>query len=594
MTAARPDSAQPRRFTVDDLLSLDDFQRSYGRTCVLSPDGGAICFAVIRPLADALRFDRPYLGGLDRAELYLFVLAERALRRLAGDVRTGRACGSPAWSPDGRWIAALMLSADEDAAHAVLIDPATGAVTPITTSRSVDLSALDRDGPFSWLADGRVALPLLPPGATPIAAHLHRRLFTNARHAWEANARGRRPTADVLDSRSFATTRVERAPDWWAFDPVAGTLHALSPDECAQAALSRASVPDEPPAARDADGDAQAPAAAADDDRVRCERVSPESDRRYAAFIEHGRDATRLTVRMADAQDDATVVFETNRQLAGIATGTAHRLACRGGQPGRPRFVDVLLPPDYAGAPLPAVVWVYPHEKTARHPHLFHEPDCPLPFNFQLFAAHGFAVIDVNMRSVLGVDPASMADRMLDDVRAAVDAAVEAGYVDRDRLHLYGESLGGWATMLLLAHTPMFRSGMACAGISDAAALYASLDPRLRYETGDDERPERFEPHGKTLADNSWRLDAAPWSRPDAYRAISPILHAARITTPLLLIHGDADYVPLEQSERMFAALSQLKRDVRLIRYWGDDHVPQSPANVADRHRRMIDWLRHA
>ncbi|MBF5014791.1 alpha/beta fold hydrolase [Burkholderia pseudomultivorans] len=594
MTVARPDSTQPRRFTVDDLLSLDDFQRYYGRTCALSPDGGSICFAVIRPLGDALRFDRPYLGGLDRAELYLFVFAERTLRRLAGDVRTGRACGSPSWSPDGRWIAAVALSADDDATHAVLIDPATAAVTPITTSRSLDLSPLDRDGPFTWLADGRVALPLLPQGAAPIATHLHRRLFTNARHAWEANALGRRPTADVLDSRSFANAPAERAPDWWAFDPVAGTLCALSPDECAHAALSRASLPDEAPAETDADDDAddtQTPAAA---DDVRVERVPPESDRRYVACIEHGRDATRLTVRLADAQDDATVVFETNRQLAGIATGTAHRLPCRGVEPGRPRFVDVLLPPDYAGAPLPAVVWVYPHEKTARHPHMFLEPDCPLPFNLQLFAAHGFAVIDVNMRSVLGVDPASMADRMLDDVRAAVDAAVAAGYVDRDRLHLYGHSLGGWAAMMLLAHTPMFRSGISSAGISDAAALYASLDPRLRYETGDDARPERFALLGKTLADNSWRLDAAPWSRPDAYHALSPSLHAARITTPLLLIHGDADYVPLEQSERMFAALTHLKRDVRLIRYWGDDHVPQSPANLADRHRRMIDWLRHA
>ncbi|NLA18831.1 prolyl oligopeptidase family serine peptidase [Burkholderia cepacia] len=235
-----------------------------------------------------------------------------------------------------------------------------------------------------------------------------------------------------------------------------------------------------------------------------------------------------------------------------------------------------------------------PIRKVAPHPHLFHEPDCPLPFNFQLFAAHGFAVVDVNMRGVLGEVPATMADRMLDDVHAAVDAAVDAGFVDRGQLHLYGQSLGGWATMMLLARTPMFRSGMSSAGISDAAALYASLDARLRYETGHDTRPERFELLGKVLADNSWNIDAPPSVRPDAYHAISPVLHAARITTPLLLIHGDADYVPLEQSERMFAALTQLKRDVRLIRYWGDDHVPQSPANIADRYRRMIDWLQRA
>ncbi|KVS53324.1 hypothetical protein WK39_03340 [Burkholderia cepacia] len=589
MTAVPSDPAQYRRFTVDDLLSLDSFQRDYGRTCALSPDGGSICFAVVRPLADGRRFDRAYLGGLDRAELHLYEFAGRTLRRLAGDARAGRACGSPSWSPDGRWIAAVTLSADDDAVHAVLIDPVTGAAMPVTTARSVDLSPLDRDGPFTWLPDGRVALPLLAERATPVMAHLHRRLFGNAHDAWAANALGRQPTADVLDSAAFGDPPAASAPDWWAFDPASGALSALSPQACARAGLTRAAVTDTPPDTHGTN-DADEPA---DHDGVRRERISAEPERRYAAFIEHGRDATRLTVRLAGARD-ATVVFETNRQLAGIATGTTHRLACRGAEPGRQRFVDVLLPPDYAGAPVPAVVWVYPYEKVAPHPHLFHEPDCPLPFNFQLFAAHGFAVVDVNMRGVLGEAPATMADRMLDDVHAAVDAAVDAGFVDRGRLHLYGQSLGGWATMMLLARTPMFRSGMSSAGISDAAALYASLDARLRYETGHDTRPERFELLGKVLADNSWNIDAPPSIRPDAYHAISPVLHAARITTPLLLIHGDADYVPLEQSERMFAALTQLKRDVRLIRYWGDDHVPQSPANIADRYRRMIDWLQRA
>ncbi|CAB3757959.1 MULTISPECIES: S9 family peptidase [Burkholderia] len=586
MTALPSYPVSPRRFTVDDLLSLDSFQFNYGRTCTLSPDGGSLCFAVVRPMADAPRFDRAYLGGLDRAELYLHEFAGGTTRRLAGDARAGRACGSPSWSPDGKRIAAATLSADDTAVHAVLIDAADGSATPITTSRSLDLSPLDRDGPFTWLADGRVALPLLAEHATPVMSHLHRRLFGNARQAWEATAAGTRPTADVLDSASFGDKPVEPARDWWAFDPAAGVLSALSPGECAQAGLTRPPTTDTPPAAPDAN-DTDEPQ---DGSGTRRERLPAETGRPYAAFIEHGRDATRLTIRLAGARD-STVVFETNRRLADIPTGTTHRLACRGSEPGQQRFVDVLLPPDFAGSPLPAVVWVYPYEKVAPFPHSFHEPDCPLPFNFQPFAAQGFAVIDVNMREVLNEAPATMADRMLEDVLAAVDAAADAGYVDRDRLHLYGQSLGGWATMMLLARTPMFRSGMSSAGISDAAALYTSLDARVRYETGNDARAERFALVGKMVADNSWNIDAPPWDCPDAYRAISPILNAAHITTPLLLMHGDADYVPLEQSERMFAALTQLEREVRLIRYWGDDHVSQSPANIADRYRRMIDWL---
>ncbi|MBU9144075.1 S9 family peptidase [Burkholderia multivorans] len=585
MTASLPRCAPQRRFTVDDLLSLDDFQRYHGATCALSPDGGSVCFAVIRPLADACRFDRPYLGGLDRAELYLFQFADRTLRRLAGDVRAGHAFGSPTWSPDGRWIAAIALSADDDCVHAVLIDPSTAAVTPIPAPRSVDLASPDRDGPLKWLADGRVALPLLAEGRTPIAMHLPRRLFANAHDAWQACSLGRQPTADVLDSDAFGTAPVAPAPDWWAFAPGSRTLDPLTHDECVRAGLSPASPVPATPAV---DVDAATPRAR---EGIRRERVSTGADDRYAAFVEHARDATRLTIRRTGSSAP-DIVFETNRHLARIAAGTPRRLPCRGAEPGRPRYVDLLLPPDYAGAPMPAIVWVYPHDRAAhRDPHMFHEPDCPLPFNFHPLAAHGFVVVDVDLRSVAGVEPASMASRMLDDVCAAVDAAAEAGYVDRDRLHLYGQSLGGWATMMLLAHTSMFRSGISSAGISDAAALHASLDPRLRYETGHDARAERFELLGKLLADTSWSLDADPCADPHAYHAISPIRHAARITTPLLLIHGDADYVPLEQSERMFATLAQLGRDVRLIRYWGDDHVPQSPANIADRYRRIVDWL---
>ncbi|HEJ2440766.1 TPA: PD40 domain-containing protein, partial [Burkholderia multivorans] len=238
MTASLPRCAPQRRFTVDDLLSLDDFQRYHGATCALSPDGGSVCFAVIRPLADARRFDRPYLGGLDRAELYLFQFADRTLRRLAGDVRAGHAFGSPTWSPDGRWIAAIALSADDDCVHAVLIDPSTAAVTPIPAPRSVDLASPDRDGPLKWLADGRVALPLLAEGRTPIAMHLPRRLFANAHDAWEACSRGRQSTADVLDSDSFGTAPVPPAPDWWAFAPGARALDPLTHDECVRVGLS--------------------------------------------------------------------------------------------------------------------------------------------------------------------------------------------------------------------------------------------------------------------------------------------------------------------------------------------------------------------
>ncbi|WP_431821684.1 prolyl oligopeptidase family serine peptidase [Burkholderia sp. F1] len=573
-----------RKFTVDDLLSIDEFPQYYGKACAFSPDRTAVCFAVIRSLRSGVRFDRQFLGGLDRAELHLFDLTRRTGRRLAGNAEQGQACFAPSWSPDGRFIAAASASTDDCAITPVLIEAATGRVTPMTASQSVDITVFTVDGSFLWLDRNRVAMPLLADGETPVVSHLQRRLFDHAAARWAESSRGLRPTADVLDSASFDAPQ-EPPPEWRLFDIEAHTLRALSDDERVETERLRAAREANPPAPPDPAG-----ARARANDHPEWERVAVDESGRYAAFIAQDADATRLLVRTPDSPEP-TIVFETNRWFRDIRAGETRRLACRGPAPGQDRLVDVLLPPDFSGTPVPAVVWIYPGSEVKGRRRTLHDISCPAPFNFQLLAAHGYAVIEVSMTDSLKASPPAIADLMADDVRAAVNAAVDAGYADPARLHVYGQSLGGWAAMMLLAHTSMFRSGIASAGISDPAALYTSLDPRTRYETTGSGRRERFELVGKTLCDNSWGIDAPPWAAADAYRAISPIAHADRITAPLLLLHGDADYVPLEQSERMFAALTRLKRTVRLVRYWGQDHVPLSPANIADGHRQRIDWL---
>ncbi len=103
-------------------------------------------------------------------------------------------------------------------------------------------------------------------------------------------------------------------------------------------------------------------------------------------------------------------------------------------------------------------------------------------FNLHLLAARGFVVVIPSMP----YDEAALGDRLLagcltDSARPAYDAVVKAGYVDPERIHVAGHSLGGWATLVLMTKTKEFRSGIALAGSRNL--LSQTDDVRLRFDT---------------------------------------------------------------------------------------------------------------
>ena len=69
------------------------------------------------------------------------------------------------------------------------------------------------------------------------------------------------------------------------------------------------------------------------------------------------------------------------------------------------------------------------------------------------------------------------------------------------------------------------------------------------------------------------------------------LVMAGDVSAPLLLMHGDLDYVPIQQSEEMFSALRLAGKTTEFVRYWGEDHMLSSPANMRDFWQRVIAWL---
>ena len=82
-----------------------------------------------------------------------------------------------------------------------------------------------------------------------------------------------------------------------------------------------------------------------------------------------------------------------------------------------------------------------------------------------------------------------------------------------------------------------------------------------------------------------------PWRDPQRYLRNSPLFQADRIRTPLMMMVGDQDHIPMSQSEEIFSALFRQDRDAVLLTYWGEAHAFYSPGNVRDSYERALAWM---
>ena len=177
--------------------------------------------------------------------------------------------------------------------------------------------------------------------------------------------------------------------------------------------------------------------------------------------------------------------------------------------------------------------------------------------------------------------------RLTNGVMPAVQAAIDQGVADPDKLYLMGQSFGGFSTYGLVTQTHRFKAAVALAGLSDLISLYGQFDARLRY--GRDPQDDIFMEWLFESAQT--RMGGPPWQDLGRYLRNSPLLTVDRVQTPLLIIQGDLDYVAMQQGEEFFRALYRQGKRARFVRYWGEDHVLTSPANIRDMWTQIFDWL---
>ena len=233
------------------------------------------------------------------------------------------------------------------------------------------------------------------------------------------------------------------------------------------------------------------------------------------------------------------------------------------------------LPPDYKeGQRLPTIVWAYPLEyndastagQVSGSQFRF---TLPAGISHLFLLTQGYAILDNTTMPVIG-DPETMNNTYVEQIvasaKAAIDKAVEMGVTDPNRVGVGGHSYGAFMTANLLAHSDLFKAGVARSGAYNRTLT-----------------PFGFQSERRTF-----------WEAPDMYMKVSPFAHANKINEPVLLIHGEADdnsgTFPV-QSERMYQALKGNGATVRYVTLPHEAHGYIARESVEHTLWEMIQWF---
>jgi dipeptidyl aminopeptidase/acylaminoacyl peptidase len=228
-----------------------------------------------------------------------------------------------------------------------------------------------------------------------------------------------------------------------------------------------------------------------------------------------------------------------------------------------------------SGEKLPMIMWAYPVEykdKSSAGQVTSSANEFTFPFwgSPLYWVTRGYAVLDDTAFPIVGEGDDQPNDsfrkQLVANAAAAIDAVDKLGYVDRDRVAVGGHSYGAFMTANLLSHSNLFAAGIARSG-----AYNRTLTP-----------------FGFQSEERNY------WEGPEVYYNMSPFMHADKMKTPLLLIHGEADNnsgtYPM-QSERYFNALKGLGATVRLVMLPKESHGYAAKESILHMLWEQDEWL---
>jgi dipeptidyl aminopeptidase/acylaminoacyl peptidase len=236
------------------------------------------------------------------------------------------------------------------------------------------------------------------------------------------------------------------------------------------------------------------------------------------------------------------------------------------------------LPPGYdrgRDGPLPTLFWVYPSEfatadaasQVTGSPYRFTRPGGA---SHLFLLTQGYAVFDNPTFPIVARDGGESNDTYVEQLelsaKAAIDTLVAMGVTNRDLVAVGGHSYGAFTTANLLAHTRLFKAGLARSGAYNRTLT-----------------PFGFQSERRTY-----------WEAQDVYLRMSPFNYANQLEDPILFIHGMDDNnqgtFPI-QSERMYAAVKGNGGTARLVMLPNESHGYAARESVGHALAEMTEWL---
>jgi dipeptidyl aminopeptidase/acylaminoacyl peptidase len=258
--------------------------------------------------------------------------------------------------------------------------------------------------------------------------------------------------------------------------------------------------------------------------------------------------------------------IDFDQLYAGVAIGTCHDWTCRSSR-GDTISGFYFLPPDFdATRQYPLIVYYYGGCTPTGKMLEFQYP-------LQVLAGQGYVVYVCEPSGAIGYGQEFAARHVgawgqgtAEDIIEATRAFLaEHPYVRADKVGCMGASYGGFMTQYLQTRTDIFAAAISHAGISNIASYWGG--GYWGYTYGE-----------------AAQMGSYPWNNADLYVQQSPLFHADKIHTPLLLLHGTADTnVPTNESQQLYTALRILHRPVSYVQVDGENHV------ITD-YRKRLAW----
>lgn len=214
-----------------------------------------------------------------------------------------------------------------------------------------------------------------------------------------------------------------------------------------------------------------------------------------------------------------------------------------------------ILPPNYQeGQHYPLALNIH------GGPHIMWGPSFKSQWHeWQFQAARGYVVFYCNPRGADGYGEefqmalhAQWGPVAMQDIMSGVDAMLQKGFIDPQRLAITGGSYGGYMTAWITSHSDRFISAVANRGVYSLLGFSGTTDIASFIPT---------------------EFGIEPWEDPTYLWEHSPLAHAHKIKTPILLIHAENDYrVPISEAEQMFTYIRRTGGTVQLVRFPRDGH----------------------